>query len=55
MKTSCMMSISKVFIDQCSTEQKRKIKNTFDDCLQWFSSEKTLAEQKKLYLKINGK
>ena len=56
MKVSSIMSISKILTDLCAITQKNKNKKHFCRCcLQCFSCEKILQEDRKVCLKINGK
>ena len=56
MKLNHAMCISKILTDLCVIKQKNKNKKYFCKCcLQCFSSEKVLIEQKENYLIINGK
>ena len=55
MKTSHIMSISKILINLCFTKQRKKNKIYFcKSCLQCFSSKNVLTEHKEVSLSING-
>ena len=56
MKIRRIISISNILIDLCVIRQKKRLKKHFCKyCLQYFSKEKILIEQKEICMKINGK
>ena len=55
MKTSCIMSISRILTNLCAIRQKLRIKNIFADIVYNSLVVKKLQEHKKVCFKINGK